>query len=98
MLSTNNDGRGILSVEIAKEVQITTWNNALSDASSNTLLAPDSALYRKAVAMRVGQPVTFAGTFFTATPDCIRESSLTIDGSMTKPEFIFRFSNLLPHS
>jgi hypothetical protein len=45
------------------------------DASSNTLLAPDSALYRKAVAMRVGQPVTFAGTFFTANPDCIRESA-----------------------
>jgi hypothetical protein len=98
VLSTNNDGRGILSVEIAKDVQITTWNNALSDASSNTLLAPDSALFRKAVALHVGQSVTFAGTFFAATPDCIKESSLTIEGAMTKPEFIFRFSNLLPHS
>jgi hypothetical protein len=94
-LSTNNDGRGILSIKIDDHVIVKTWNNALSDISSDTLMKPGSAIYNKALQMRVGQTVRFSGTFFQDQTDCVRESSMTMSGAMTDPEFIFRFSDLV---
>ena len=95
-LSTNNDGRGILSIRIGKDIHVTTWNNAVSDISTGTLISPNSALYEKVKAKRVGQRVAFVGTFFRGLTDadCIQESSLTMQGSMTSPDFIFKFSDV----
>jgi hypothetical protein len=39
-LSSNNDGYGILSVKIAKDTYVKTWNNAFSDIVDDTLLDP----------------------------------------------------------
>jgi GYF domain 2 len=97
-LSTNNDGRGVLAVEIGKDVWLKTWNNAVADVGDNTLIQPESELYRKAIALRVGQWIAFSGNFLRGTKDCIREGSLTMSGAMTEPEFIFRFYDLVPRS
>jgi hypothetical protein len=40
--------------------------------------------------------VSFSGQFFSDTTDCVKESSLTLKGSLTQPEFIFRFSAIGP--
>jgi hypothetical protein len=95
-LTTNNDGRGVLSIRVGKNTHFKTWNNALSDISDQTLIPPDSELYRRAIALRVGQFVEFSGSFIRFPTDCIREASLTMEGSMTEPEFIFRFGTLSP--
>jgi hypothetical protein len=44
--------------------------------------------------MEKGDPVKFSGTFVRDEADCIKEGSLTQNGSMTEPEFIFRFSRV----
>jgi hypothetical protein len=75
---------------------VQTWNNALSDIEDDTLIDPKSALFAKASALSVGQEVTFSGAFRPYTTDCIREGSLTLSGSITEPEFIFRFSDVSP--
>jgi hypothetical protein len=41
-----------------------------------------------------GQTVRFSGQFFRDDTDCIRETSLTMSGSMREPEFLFRFSDI----
>lgn len=92
--TTNGDGRGVLSIEIAPDIYLKTWNNALSDIGDNTLLDPNSYVFSVASGMRVGQRVRFAGTFLRGTTDCVREGSMTMDGSMRRPEFLFRFSDL----
>jgi hypothetical protein len=46
--------------------------------------------------MKIGDMVRFSGGFFEDRDDCFREASVTFDGSLTKPEFIFRFSALAP--
>jgi hypothetical protein len=51
-------------------------------------------MFKQAIALRGGQKVKFGGHFFRDQTDCIRESSFTLKGSLTKPEFIFRFSDL----
>src|SRR6266480_1972829 len=42
---------------------------------------PESGLYRKAVGMHIGQWIAFSGNFLANPTDCVRESSLTMDGS-----------------
>jgi hypothetical protein len=95
-LSTNGDGLGVLSVKIGKDIWVETWNNGLSDTSEHTLIDPDSALFKQAMGLTKDQEVTFSGHLFHGDPDCIRESSLTMNGSIGKPEFIFRFSHVEP--
>lgn len=94
-LSSNNDGRGVLSVQISPNVRVETWNNAVSDAGDRTLIDPASPLFATVSAMKKHQWVRFAGTFFPGDQaDCLRESSITQSGAMTEPEFLFRFSGI----
>jgi hypothetical protein len=74
-LSTNNDGRGVISLRIGDKVQLKTWNNAVSDTFDRTLLIPGSPLYQKAITLRIGQRVSISGTFVQDEKDCVRESS-----------------------
>jgi hypothetical protein len=98
-LSSNGDGLGVLSVQIGPDVWVTTWNNAISDYADKTLISPNSNVFSKAVALTVGQYVVFSGRFIAdLRVDCVRERSVTIDGSMTSPEYIFRFSDIRPQA
>lgn len=93
-LSSNNEGKGVLSIRLGKDVYVKTWNNALSDTFDNTLIEPDSNLFAKATALRVKHQVVFSGTLSKNSVDCFREASVTISGSMEEPEFIMRFSQI----
>src|SRR4051812_28897335 len=68
----------------------------LSDISDQTLIDPGSALFAKISTLKVGQKVVFSGTFTRSETDCIKETSLTLSGSINKPEFILRFSEVRP--
>lgn len=94
-LSANSDGFGVLGVVVAKGVTLTTWNNALSDMGSKTLIPPDSQLFKKASQMQVGQKVAFSGVFISGNSrECLREGSLSLGGTLREPEYIFRFSDI----
>ncbi len=94
-ISSNSDGKGVLAIEIAKGVLVKTWNNAVSDMLSDTLIEPGSQVFETASRMKPGQRVIFSGRFFQGTDgDCLGESSLTLRGKVKEPEFIFRFSEL----
>jgi hypothetical protein len=95
-LSSNGDGLGVLSVKIDSDVAVKTWNNSVSDISDHTLINPNSSVFRKAAALKVGQKVVFSGTFIPDQTDCLREGSMTLAGSLESPEFIFRFSDISP--
>jgi hypothetical protein len=47
--------------------------------------------------MKPGQIATFSGSFVPDGENCIRESSMTLNGKLTDPEFIFRFSAIAPY-
>ncbi len=95
-LSSNSDGKGVLEIELASDVWIHTWNNSLSDISDNTLIDPDSTLFQSVSSMSEGQQVKFSGMFVRDATDCYRESSMSISGSMTEPEYVMRFSSASP--
>lgn len=95
-LSSNTDGLGVLGIEIAPNVLLKTWNNSFSDSADKTLLQPDSRVLQVVSGLSKGRPVRFSGTLFRGAPDCFHETSMTQGGSMTNPEFVFRFSDIEP--
>jgi len=95
-VSSNGDGYGVLTIETGKGTTIGTWNNAFSDDGYKTLLKPEDPVLEVAATLQPGQAVMFSGTFFRSKTDCIKESSLTLRGSMLQPDFIFKFSKLEP--
>lgn len=95
-LSSNNEGKGVLVIEIAEDLAVGTWNNAVSDISDNTLIGLNSQVFQTAMYLREGEWVTFSGRFIPDRTDCFREQSLTLPGSMRDPLFVFRFSGIEP--
>lgn len=95
-LETNTEGKAILSVRISPDIEIKTWNNALSDMASNTLIEKGTPVFSSLFNLSSGQRVKFSGSFFPSETDFIEETSMTIDGSMRDPEFLFRFKSVTP--
>lgn len=95
-LSTNGEGRGVLEIDIGSGATVKTWNNSLSDIADNTLIQPQSALFRDASRLKTEQAVHFDGTFISSQVDCVKESSLSLSGSIRSPEFIFVFRSISP--
>jgi hypothetical protein len=77
---------------IGNNVHVKTWNNVVSDAGTGSLIEPNSALFQKTVSLRVGQVIAFSGSFIPDETDCVREASLSLEGSIREPEYIFRVS------
>ena len=95
-LSTNSDGKGVLAISIGDDISLSTWNNSLSDLTDRTLIEPDSALYTTLLTLKVGTYVRVSGKLFPAASDCVREKSVTMDGSMRDPDFLVRISRVDP--
>lgn len=95
-LTTNTDGDAILSIRIAKNIDVKTWNNSLSDMTSNTIIKKETPVYRSLINLSTGQRVKFSGSFFPSKKDHVEELSMTISGSMREPEFLFKFNSITP--
>ena len=93
-ISANSDGKGVLKIEIGPDVFVKTWNNSFSDGRDKTLLEPGSPLFNKVANMDTNTKVVFSGYFLIDRENCIKESSLSLDGKLKDPEFIFRFTDV----
>jgi hypothetical protein len=95
-LSSSSEGKGVLEIAIGPDIHIKTWGNAFSDFNYNTLIEPDSPLFKTLSQMHKGARVRFSGQFMAGDTDCIEEDSITQQGSMAEPQFIFQFSSVSP--
>jgi hypothetical protein len=96
-LSSTNDGRGVLVVRISPNITLGTTNNALSEdlSTEKTLIPIGSPLFAQVASMHTGQRVVFSGRL-SRGEDCFRETSLTVTGDMTAPEFEMQFTATRP--
>jgi hypothetical protein len=79
---------------VGDKIYLKTWNNRLSEISSDTLIKPSSSIYNILLGLRKGDKVRLFGGLFSSGPDCYREGSLTLERSIREPEFIMRFSRV----
>ncbi|RYB88490.1 DUF2510 domain-containing protein [Nocardioides glacieisoli] len=92
-LDSNGDGYGIVTIEMADNVELGTWNNAFSDIMDDTLVKP-GPLLDKLLNLEEGQNVRFSGSFRPSSDTCVNDSRLTQAGSVDDPSFIFRFADV----
>ncbi len=95
-LSSNGEGKGVLAIEIADGIQVKTWSNAFSDAFDDTLIGQSSPVFKQVQTLTVGERVQFSGVFPADDNDCIKEPSLTLEGSISEPDFIIKFTEIMP--
>ena len=98
-IGANNEGKAYVSIALNRDLQVKTWNNAVSDSFDNTLIPPNSPLYNTLLSMKQGQEVKFSGHFLTSPykdEDYYEESSLSMAGAMLSPEFLFQFDEITP--
>jgi RNA polymerase subunit RPABC4/transcription elongation factor Spt4 len=93
-LETNTEGKAIITVRVAPDLDVLTWNNALTDSLYSTMIEKSSPVYETLMNMSVGDKVKFSGNFIRAEEDGILEGSMTIKGAMTAPEFLFQFTKI----
>ncbi len=73
--------------------KITLRTNSTLDFD-NTLIKQNTKLYETISNLEEGDKVVFSGTFIPDREDYLKEFSITELGSMTEPEFIFRFIDI----
>jgi hypothetical protein len=89
------DGTDMLLITIGDHVALGTWDNEAEDElAGRTLIKKSSPLFEALSATQPGDAIIFSGSFVYDPTDCARELSLTLEGSMTDPEFLFRFDSL----
>jgi len=97
-MSTTSDGKAVITIQMQKSpISLTTMNNGFSDSEYQTLISHGSEIYDKVAKLSLGDFVKFSGCLFFDKKDYFRELSITEDGSMTKPEFLFKFSDINPY-
>jgi len=93
-VGANGEGKAYVLVDIAEDMKVSTWNNALSDFNDNTLIPTTSSFFDNLVALKKGDPVTFSGTFLSSNNSCLSKKNLTNLFYGRDPDFLFRFSNI----
>jgi len=95
-LGTNTEGKAYIRIRLSPNLNVTTWNNAVSDIFDNTLIEMNSELYQVLYNLNKGQRVRFSGYLFKADDDFYKETSVTIRGAMKDSEFLLRFTDIKP--
>ncbi len=97
-METTSDGKAVITVKMQNSpVTLTTMNNGFSDSGHGTLISHGSELYDKVSQLAEGDFVIFSGSLFLDDKDYFRELSMTEEGSMTEPEFLFKFAEVSPY-
>jgi phospholipid-binding lipoprotein MlaA len=96
-VDANGEGKAVVVVSIEEDIEIGTWNNALSDSGDRTLIEQGSELYDAALELAPGDSVRFSGTLKSGSESndrCYYTSNLTEVMSIESPDYIITFSEL----
>lgn len=82
-LSTNNDGKGVITIKLQSGLKISTWNNAISDIRDGTLISPESTVFNSLMNLKKGENVQFSGDFITGSDtDYLRMTGMNTRDAM----------------
>lgn len=84
----------IVEIKLPDGTKVGTWNNVVSDAGDNTIISKNSDVFNDIYELSIGDKVLFSGSFVSDKYQCARETSLTKEGGLLSPEFLFKFSSI----
>lgn len=92
-LGTDSQDKAYIRVSIAPNVELVTLNMSALDVQG-TMISNGTELYSNLMGMTEGDPIKLSGSFIPNGREGFYEASLTINGAMTEPAFLFRFSRI----
>lgn len=93
-VGSTGDGYGYIAVIMEDDIELSTWNNALSDAFDNTLIKPSNNLYDVLMELSSGDEVTIGGDFIKGENTCVNTSNLTEVLNASSPDFKVNFTSI----
>ena len=93
-VGANGEGKAYLEIEIANDIRVQTWNNALSDIFDNTLIPTSSKFFDRLVAMQKGDLVYWSAKFLSESDSCLKGANLTEYFYGKDPKFIVDFKDV----
>lgn len=93
-IGSTGDGYGYIAIIIDEDIELSTWNNALSDIGDNSLIKPSNKLFDKLLDMSSGDTVTVSGTFLKDNGTCVKTSNMSEAFNATSPDFKVKFSSI----
>jgi hypothetical protein len=93
-VGANGEGKAYLEIEIANDVRVKTWSNALSDIFDNTLIPTSSKFFDRLVAMQKGDLVYWSAKFLSDSNSCLKGANLTEYFYGKDPKFIVDFKDV----
>ncbi len=94
-VGANGEGKAYLEIEIANDIRVQTWNNALSDIFDNTLIPTSSKFFDRLVAMQKGDLVYWSAKFLSDSNSCLKGANLTEYFYGKDPKFIVDFKDVV---
>lgn len=92
-VGSTGDGYGYFSVIMEDDIELSTWNNALSDIGDDTLIKPTNKLFNTLLDLSSGDTVTVSGTFLRGD-SCVKTSNVTEVFDASSPDFKVDFSSV----
>lgn len=96
-MGTTGKGNAYVSIKLPdSNIILTTEETELGQSlsSAKTLITHGEKVYNDLAELSKGDKVRFTGFFVKSERDHIYENSLTEEGSMMEPEFLFKFSSI----
>lgn len=93
-VGSTGDGYGYIAMIMDDDIELSTWNNALSDAFDNTLIKPSNKLYDVLMELSAGDEVTISGKFIKGENTCVTTSNLTEVLNASSPDFKVNFTSI----
>ncbi len=94
VLGSSPGGRGVVSIEIAPKVFLSTNRTEAADDKDKTLIDVRAPLFAYAAVLAVGDRVQFSGTLLQGADDCFKETGRDIMATMSTPDFVIRLDTL----
>ncbi|GAA2966258.1 hypothetical protein ACFO7V_05760 [Glutamicibacter bergerei] len=93
-VGSTGDGYGYIAVLMEDDIELSTWNNALSDTFDNTLIKPSNKLYDVLMELSSGDEVTVSGNFIKGDSTCVTTSNMTEVMNASSPDFKVDFTSI----
>ncbi|ASN40332.1 hypothetical protein CGQ24_15855 [Arthrobacter sp. 7749] len=92
-VGSTGDGYGYFAILMEDDIELSTWNNALSDIGSDSLIKPSNKLFDTLLDLSSGDAVTVSGNFLRGD-SCVMTSNVTEVFDAASPDFKVNFTSI----
>lgn len=91
-VGSTGDGYGYFTIIMEDDIELSTWNNALSDIGDDSLIKPSNKLFDTLLDLSSGDTVTVSGSFLRGQDTCVKTSNMTEAFNAVSPDFKVDFT------